>query len=29
MTTLTTAARCYECAWTQTGPDVDKAARDL
>lgn len=19
-------ARCYECAWTETGPDADKAA---
>lgn len=26
MTTLTTTARCYECAWTETGPDADKAA---
>lgn len=25
-TTLTTTARCYECAWTETGPDADKAA---
>ena len=26
MTTLTTTARCYECAWTETGPDADRAA---
>lgn len=25
-TTLATTARCYECAWTETGPDADRAA---